>query len=497
MRKQDLLISLIHSLSQGERKFFIQSSNAQAGSKSYLKLYEALCRCKVYDTDELSKALGKSKADLANEKKYLEKNLLVSLRLYHDSNPRISLLNKLQETILLLERGATEYANIKANQTIEDAHVLGELPFEWYAHGIMLTLGSEPVSSLVDAAQRSRFHLKQMKLCAKDILLLSEFEELSFTIYAKYEKRYKDITKAHRMETQKLLKHLLLKANYANAAFQFYKYNLLAILYSRIHDNKRYLETTRRWVVLYEQQPRIDTYGYWTALSALTNALIANGNPIEFDRWLDKLKSKYYHQLPVDAKQLDKLLDAYHVYFMAAGYYKMFLKGSITLQKAGRFTENFIRNFEVFKNTLITTHLATTVFHVTGLCLLQSKTGECIDLLNWLFNETNHTPPTEYRKAKMLYLMAQIEWHKFKLPYGLVRSTVNYLKKTKQYGKAEQAILTHFLLLSDEHNPSEKLAWLNVLRNLVDTLNKNPETRMSIELLPYRNWIERNKKSSA
>lgn len=87
MRKQDQLTDLIHSLTQGEKKYFMQRSRAGNGSKSYLKLYELLLGTPSYKPEEVSRQLGKTKTSLANEKKYLEKNILASLREYHDSHP--------------------------------------------------------------------------------------------------------------------------------------------------------------------------------------------------------------------------------------------------------------------------------------------------------------------------------------------------------------------------------------------------------------------------
>ena len=86
MRKQDRLMALINTLTQGERKFFVQSSRSGSSRKSYLRLYELLLNKKEYKADELCRLLKKSKADIANEKRYLEKNLLKALCIYHENN---------------------------------------------------------------------------------------------------------------------------------------------------------------------------------------------------------------------------------------------------------------------------------------------------------------------------------------------------------------------------------------------------------------------------
>jgi hypothetical protein len=60
-------------------KIFVQSSRPASSSKSYFKLYELLLKKKEYNADEICHLLKRNKADIANEKRYLEKNLLKAL----------------------------------------------------------------------------------------------------------------------------------------------------------------------------------------------------------------------------------------------------------------------------------------------------------------------------------------------------------------------------------------------------------------------------------
>ncbi len=128
MRKQDQLTALIRSLTQGEKKYFMQRSRTGTGSKSYVKLYKLLLGSHTYNPQEISLRLKKNKAGLANEKKYLEKNILASLREYHDNHPQLSILNRIAEGILLMEKNLPLQATASVQRAVGSATATNNWP---------------------------------------------------------------------------------------------------------------------------------------------------------------------------------------------------------------------------------------------------------------------------------------------------------------------------------------------------------------------------------
>lgn len=492
MRKQDHLIALIGSLTQGERKFFRQSANASASGKSYLKLYELLLKKKSYDADALCRLLQKSKTDLANEKKYLEKSLLTSLRLYHEKNPQLVVFNSLAESVLLMERGLPQMAIASVNRSIASATATDQHPLAFHAHGLMLTLCSDPFSSFKETEKLVQFHLSRMKDVANHIQLAVDFELLNSEVFAAYDRRRKDISPAHRKETQGLLNNKLLKQDYNNFDFMSYKYNLLALLYSRIGNNAANIEVNRSCLDLYEQQSNIDAFGYWNALANLTQSIIANGSRQMYVDWMAKLESRYYHRLPVDAGHIDRLLSSKRSVFISGAYYAQLCKNEISARQVRPFTKGFIKNFAQEKKLITASHFVAAVYKTAACCLMIGDVADCIDLLNLLFNQPGETSsPAAYKNARLLFVMAHVEWNKFQLIPSLLPSITNYLKKSEQYGYAEERMLKHFGKLTKPMSKKELRTWLESFKDIIEQLLQDSETRLAVELVPYHVWINR------
>lgn len=492
MRKQDHLVSLISSLTQGEKKFFIQHSRNGKEAKGYLKLYELLCRQNSYNPEAICKALGKSKTALANEKKYLENNLLTCLRLYHKNNAQVNILNSIADGVLLMERGQPEMATASIKNAITEATGFQQYPLAFHSHGLMLTLSSEPFNSFSQTEDVAEHHLLKMKEFAEQIKLTVAFEMLNAEVFTAYSKRKKDTTDAHRKETRRLLNNRLLKNAYSNFDLMCYKYNLQALLYARLGDTAANVEANKKCLSVYEQLNTIDVLGYWNAIANLTQSIIAHSSEEMYRAWMDKLDSRYYRHLPVDTQQIDKLLLAQKSIFTAGAYFNLLNKTAIAHETIRPFTKKFIKRFAYERKQMTTSHLTTTVYKVAACSFIIGDTSDCIDLLNRLFREVEeNTSPDIYKNAKLLYVLAHAEWNKLQLFPGLIPGVINYMKKHEQYGPVEQVILKHFSLLNKPCTTKERKLWILKLREIIDSLSCNKETCRTIELVPYKQWLER------
>ena len=496
MRKQDHLVSLISSLTQGERKFFVQQSRSGQEGKSYLKLYELLCRHNNYNPDTLCKALNKSKTALANEKKYLEKNLLTSLRQYYEGNTHVSILNRIADGVLLMERNQPEMANVAIKGAIRSATVSQQYALAFHSHGLMLTLSSDPFVSFNETEAAGQYHLEKMKEMAEQIRLTVDFEMLNAEAFAAYTKRKKDITESHRKETQRLLRNRLLKKDYPNFDLMCYKYNLLALLNARIGDTASSVEANRKCLEIYEQQPVIDVLGYWNAVANLTQSIITHSSGKMYKEWMAKLDSRYYRHLPVDAAQIDKLLQTHKSIFTAGAYLGLLHNNEIAAETVRLFTKRFIKKFVQEKAMITASHFATTALKVATCSFLIGDVEDCIDILNRLFNAPGENlAPAAGKSARLLFIMAHLEWNNFQLIPGLVPGTINYLKKADEYGGAEEMILKQFAQLVKPLKKSELREWFATFKQMIEKLAAATKAQTGINLFPFQKWIERNYKA--
>src|SRR4051812_40531190 len=106
MRKQDQLITLIKSLTPSERRYFKLYNSIQPGNKKYAQLFNELAKLESYDAALICKKLKATKAQLANDKKYLELVLMKALRSFNDkTSTSIQLHNALIDIEVLKRKG--------------------------------------------------------------------------------------------------------------------------------------------------------------------------------------------------------------------------------------------------------------------------------------------------------------------------------------------------------------------------------------------------------
>lgn len=488
MRKQDRIISLIQSLSQGEKKYFVQRSKAGGKDKSYLKLYELLSVKESYNPDELCRQLKKDKAGLANEKKYLEKQLLSALREYHETHPHVATLNRIAEGVLLMERNLDDLAEASLQNSIRLSSASGLLPLEWHSNGLMLTLCGHPFASSPNTAQ---YHLQQLQQLAEQIKLAADFEMLNNEVFSAYEKRKVDITDKHRSETRKLLNHKLLQQDYDKYLFASYKYSLQSLLHSRIGNTTKNIEANRKLLGLLEAQSKIDTLAYWSAIANLTQSIISGGNKQEYDVWMERLQNRYYKKLPVDAEYINQMLMKHKNIFQSGVLFYQVFKKEIPKEEIRVFAKRLLKNAKKEKQNTPAFHYASTLYKTAACALIAGDADDCIDLLNILLND-HETPvnSTANKCARLLFIMAHIQNRNFTLLPSLVGSSLHYLKKLNEENKTELILLHHFEHAARIHNKISLNKWITVFKQTIKDLEALPESNRLLNMIPLNNWVK-------
>jgi|GEM_PF-1100773 len=103
MKLNDTTYELIHSLTKSEKRFFqLQSRLSGREKKNYLLVFDALEGMKTYDGKVLSGKLRGKKMNVSYEKKYLQEQLLRSLRNFHNGLTTATVLNDALRDIEIL-----------------------------------------------------------------------------------------------------------------------------------------------------------------------------------------------------------------------------------------------------------------------------------------------------------------------------------------------------------------------------------------------------------
>lgn len=489
MRKQDQLLSLIHSLSQGEKKFFVQRAKATEGGKSYLKLYELLLRKETYDADELCRLLNKNKASLANEKLYLQKQLVNALLQYNSEHPQIAALNRLAEATLLTERNLPQMATSAVKAGIKICHTSNAYPLAWHAHGLMLTLCGDPFMSFSEGAKEAEEQLRAMQKLADDMQLVTQFELLNQQVFRAYYTRRLDTTAGNRAETKRLLAHPLLNREYEQFQFLSYKYSLQALLYARLQDVQSGIRVNRQNVALFESLPQIDALGYWNALANLTQSIILSGEVKVYKEWMAKLETRYYHQLPVDARQVDEMLAKYYFIFNSGLFYNSLSVGEPQAVEIRNFAMQVIKQATAIKKRITPYHFASVIYKTSACCLAIGDANMAIDLLNMLLNEySENVNPGSYKYCRVLFIMAHAQLGNAQLVTSLTQAFLN-TKYKHAHEESEINFVRRVQLLANCTTSKSRKAWCTQMITHLESHAK--ANRQLVKTIPVVQWLSK------
>lgn len=137
MPKKDYLVQLIRSLNAAERKHFLSSVGDSRSDRQYLKLFHMLEGEQNYDAKTLCKKLNIQPKQLADDKYYLDKMLLKSLRSFDDPDwKHTRLLKDLQDAKILADHGMHDDALVAVDKIIKEATYLEHYGFVLYAYSL-------------------------------------------------------------------------------------------------------------------------------------------------------------------------------------------------------------------------------------------------------------------------------------------------------------------------------------------------------------------------
>lgn len=137
MPKKDHLVRLIQSLDAAERKNFLSSVGDSRSERQYLRLFHILEGEQNYDAKALAKKLNVQPKQLADDKYYLNKLLLKSLRSFDDPDwKHTRLLKDLQDAKILADHGMHDDALVAVDKIIKEAIYLEHYGFVLYAYSL-------------------------------------------------------------------------------------------------------------------------------------------------------------------------------------------------------------------------------------------------------------------------------------------------------------------------------------------------------------------------
>lgn len=489
MRKQDQLLSLIKSLTTSEKKYFVQTANADGQDKNYLRLYEALTKTEHYNADELSKQLGKTKPDLANEKKYLEKALLKALLAYHEKNDRVNLYQELATNQILLDKGqnelvVTRLGKLKAKAEEQSLHMLlasfcrQEFDALYSVDPDLKQTADDIVATLTVAKEAAEI---ESQLLAYDILGLKVLQ---------FQKSAPFNIKNQNQQLTEFLSNPILGKQSNVPTLELSRNHILALLCNASGEFSKAADCQQTCINISEAYPlKFDNeFGYFQNVNNMLQMLISANRFEEAEVLLDRIDRKYYHAFAFDKDKLDSLFGADVV------KQKLYLTLQHYRQHGGN-EENILKVLALFDSKatelekLLLPNSWVNILLLAGkLHLLVKQPSRALDRLGQIIHHTSPTlRPAMQAVARVAHIMAHQEMGNTKLLPSLLLAAKRFYKKNHLISPVEELFFHSVAELNALTTTSQRKSFLKQLKEQFASLNDGRVTQLDI--MP---WINRN-----
>ncbi|MCW3127810.1 MAG: hypothetical protein JWO03_3468 [Bacteroidetes bacterium] len=495
MRKQDQLVDLIHNLTAAEKKFFREYAAKNSKGQGYVKLYEALQKVDNYDAAILCKKLKKTKANLAHEKDYLQEVLFRALREHHSTDADISRSNAFADTLILFQKGCYEMAADLTEKAIKEAKKASDfiLLMKFYAmqrniNGYMRLNGEEKFELWdVNIAETEEALNNQMTFwrLQKITFQLTKIKGLSTQIPSE----------AYQMEIRKILTDDLISEKYASPYIRAIQSNIKAAIYTMLGERDTAVRHRLESLNIQEQYPietSVDEKLYMVDVQNLINTMIHAGMVKDAMAMLEKIKTRYYHKLPLDKVFLDRTFDAHYVDTMLQLYQIGYRNGERSKEEVIALLQKFDREAETVEKNIMPQRRLMPYYFAAKLAFLIEDYNTSLKwfdkVLSYTVKQGNGDPQTSSRMA-MGIIYYQLG--SYTVCKSLASSTMLFIKKFRSVTQSEKAVLK---FLSDSWRRTSKKEKETALQKLsaeLKTLAAIPTEKNIQAIFYYEIWINK------
>jgi hypothetical protein len=494
MSNKDNLFSLIKSLTQGEKAFFVKSLPAKkAESTDYLTLFYAIDKFDEYNEDKLKIKL-KNHAFIKHlpvVKNYLFNLILKQLKSYYnESSVKSGLIDLMQNAEVLIKKALyrESYRVLLKAEKIAERHDFYVLSLDIYDR--LLRLNYDLLADNETTTYSLNIYNKQKVVFAR-IAELAELKYLRNVYNSIFHSTEPDEIKLQRK--QELLKHPLLQPNYEFGSYKagVYYYHLRGrILMNGSTDQKKQqgYDTFVKLVKHMEDDPellKVSLINYTTALNNLIFVSHQLGKYEESLELIDKLKGiktdNNYLQYRINEKVIVNRL-AYYLFT------KRYMEGVLFIEKIEK---ELIENEGLFNSSFFIAALDS----FTMLYFLVGEYSKSLKWVNLILGYKNVMRSDIQCFAKILNLMIHYELKNYDHLEYILKSTENFLTKNNSFNSYHKLILQFFKNILQETNTQEIRKKFKELSKELAVIEKSESEKILFKLFNFREWADRKERS--
>lgn len=488
MSKSTATSYLIQNMSQSEKRYFSLINKHTTGKKNYLKLFNLLDKKPDATNSQISAGLKSTSSNIAQDKAYLEWQLLRSLRQFHEEHSfTIQLQNTLSEIEVLFNKRLFDLCTKMIKQSKTSATT-----GDFFAHHLQLIEWEQRCT--IAAGDMDYFRTRHQHLFDEEQSVLKKMGELTEIKREKtmlmsifFTTRYlgeKNLS-AFRAALKKSEKRKLSSITSNRAKLQ--QLEMMFLGYQYLMDTPNAMKYCRQGVEFFHNQPRLIAYhlsAYCAFMANFISGCIQLGN---LDEALSAIEK--YEQI-ANLKGVKPSLHLIVEMQMNSSIYKLMIYSA---------REEFKKGLTVIDSTQkyflpISKHkrkegLVLFIYYAAYFNLFNKQPGSCLDYLTMLFTEFKDEDRSDYFTcAHVMELMAHYDLKNWRvLPYKAV-SVKRFLQSRGVAIKSPILIVRCFEQLEKLQPKQHRAAFEKLLQEL-EQLNTKIEESYFIETLMIREWL--------
>ncbi len=487
----DALFQLIHSLEKSEKRNFklYVNRNSSNSDLKIITLFDALDKQNSYDEIALiRKNPTLSKAQLANLKNHLYKQILISLRmLQSNANSEMLFYEQMENAKILYQKGLYHQSlrildKLKENskrymQASQRIQILEE---EKRIEALHIT------RSLEDRSQELSNEVNDVLASYNRQTHLSN---LALQLYGWYIKNGIARNESDEEEVSVFFRMQMHEGVIQPQGFyekMYYAQSLCWYAYIR-QDFLMYYRYTKKWVDIFSEYPdmlELETGNYIKGMHNLLNAHFNLRNFAGFKTTLDEFETFSESEL---ITQNDNNRIQVFIYLYTAKINKHFLEGTFDegLSMVPFITEK-LDEYELFLDkhrTLVFYYKIASLYFGAG------EFGNAIDFLNKIINWKVNLRSDLQCYARLLHLIAHYELANYDLLEYLIKSVYRFMAKMQNLSKVEEAMFA-FLKRAFRVSPKEIQHELEDLLIELKTMESSKFETRAFAYLDIISWLE-------
>ena len=498
MLQKDQLYSLIKSLSQGEKSFFIKSlpqSTKKNESTDYLLLFYTLDKMEEYDEEVLKEKL-KNKTfvkHLAVIKNYLFNLIVKQLKSFHDeSSIKNELYEILQEAEVLIKKALYKESYRVLQKAEKTAEKYEFFIFSQEIYDRLLRLNYD---LLTDTGVNNY----SLKIYEKQKTVFSKIAEIAELKYLRNIRNDISLSKGpesiKEKKLLKLLEHPLLKDGYKFKSYNagVYHYHLrgrILMHCSEFEKREKAYQVTKKLVAHLESDPEL-----------------LEINPINYSSALNNLAYTHFQIKPNDSENALKIINKIaeikpksqnlkfrireKVIVNMLVYYLLSKKTKEGVAYIKQIEKELIENEASYNSDMF-------LSAIDSFSIIHFLNGEYSKSLKWVNTILNHKSTVRLDIqcfAKVLNLLIHYELGNFDHLDYILKPTERFLIKNNSFESSHKAIisfLNNILFETDKIKLQNKFA---ALAKTLAIIEKKDAEKLVFSLFNVREWADKKRKS--